>query len=319
MTTIASRWLGRFGPEVSAVGLGCNNFGRPDSATETQEGTNAVIFEAIELGVTFFDTADTYGYPHGRSEELMGVALEGRRDQVVLASKFGHVDADVGIDASLPKGSRGYVRKAIDASLTRLRTDRIDLYQIHTPTVTPIEETIAALDELVTEGKVIAYGHSNFSAIQMREAAEATQRLGVAPFVSSQNEYNLLERGIERDVLPTVIELGLGFLPFFPLASGLLSGKFTRTERPADTRIMRIRPHVAENAPWDTIEQYERFCTARGVTMLQATFAWLLAQPGLSSVIAGVTSPEQLRQNVAAASAWSPTPEEIAEISRIFS
>jgi aryl-alcohol dehydrogenase-like predicted oxidoreductase len=165
---------------------------------------------------------------------------------------------------------------------------------------------------------VLAYGHSNLTADQMRAAAEASGRLGVPGFVSAQNEYNLLERDVEVEILPTVRDLGLGFLPFFPLANGLFSGKFSRTARPADTRIMRQRPHVADDAPWDTIEEYGRFCAARGITMLQATFQWLLAQPGLTSVIAGVTNPDQLRQNVAAASAWTPTADEVAEISRIF-
>jgi aryl-alcohol dehydrogenase-like predicted oxidoreductase len=314
MTTIEHRNLGPSDLVVSTVGLGCNNFGRKGSVTETLEGTVAVVNEALELGVTLLDTADIYGGHAGQSEEFMGIALEGRRDAVVLATKFGHQDFDMGIDATPGKGSRAYIRMALEGSLRRLRTDRIDLYQMHTPDpVTPIEETIAALDELVAEGTILHYGHSNFSGEQIVAAAEAGGR-----FVSAQNEYSLIARDAEKDVLPAVVKYGLGFLPYFPLANGLLTGKFSRTERPADTRIMRQRQYIVDNAPWDAIEAYERFCIERGVTMLEATFGWLLAQPGLASVIAGATKPEQLAQNAAASTAWKPTDGEIAEISRLF-
>ena len=312
MTVIDHRALGATGPLVSTIGLGCNNFGRKGTRTEGQEGTTAVLAEAVELGVTLLDTADMYGGAPGVSETLMGVALGANRDRVVLATKFGHQDFDMGIAGA--KGSRAYIRTAIDGSLRRLRTDRVDLYQMHTPDpVTPIAETIAALDELVVEGKILNYGHSNFSAEQIAEAALAGGR-----FVSAQSEYSLVAREVEKAVLPAVIEFGLGFLPYFPLANGLFTGKFSRTERPSDTRIMRQRPHVVENAPWDAIEEYERLCAARGITILEATFAWLLAQPGLTSVIAGVTSPEQLAQN-AAASTTTLSTDDVAEISRIFS
>ena len=315
MANIELRTLGTGGPEVSTIGLGCNNFGRPGSLTETQEGTTAVLDEAIEQGVTLLDTADMYGGgTPGLSETLMGVALRGRRDRVVIATKFGHEGFDMGILPGTPKGSRAYIREAIEGSLRRLQTDRVDLYQMHTPDpVTPIAETIAALDELVAEGKILHYGHSNFSAAQIAEAAAAGGR-----FVSAQSEYSLLVRGVEADVLPAVREHGLGFLPYFPLQNGLLTGKFTRTERPADTRIMRQRPHVADDAPWDVLEAYAAWCEAHGITMLEATFGWMLAQPGLTSVIAGTTKPEQLALNAAASTAWAPTAEEAAEISRLF-
>jgi aryl-alcohol dehydrogenase-like predicted oxidoreductase len=314
MTAIDHRTLGTSGPTVSTIGLGCNNFGRPGTVTQTQEGTTAVIRKALDLGVTLLDTADMYGGHPGQSEELMGVALKGDRDRVVLATKFGHIDVDMGIAPGAAKGSRTYIRSAVAGSLRRLQTDRIDLYQQHTPDPsTPIEETIAALDELVAEGTILHYGHSNFSGEQIAEAARAGGR-----FVSAQNEYSLVARGVEKDVLPAVVEFGLGFLPYFPLANGLFTGKFSRTERPSDTRIMRQRPHIVENAPWDAIEAFEAFCAERGITLLEGTFGWLLAQPNLASVIAGATKPEQLEQNAAASTAWTPTAEEVATISGLF-
>ena len=313
MVTIELRTLGTGGPTVSTIGLGCNNFGRSGTLTETQEGTSAVIDTAVDLGVTLLDTADIYG-GGGLSETLMGIALKGKRDRVVLATKFGHDSVDMGILPGTPKGSRAYIREAVAGSLRRLQTDRIDLYQLHTPDpATPIAETIAALEELVAEGKILHYGHSNFSGDQIAEAAAAGGR-----FVSAQNEYSLLARGAEADVLPAVREHGLGFLPFFPLQNGLLTGKFTRTQRPADTRIMRQRPHLVEDAPWDVLEAYAAFCSAHGVTMLEATFGWMLAQPALTSVIAGTTKPEQLRQNAEAATSWKPSAAEAEEISAIF-
>ncbi len=315
MANIEHRMLGTDGPMVSTIGLGCNNFGRSGTLTETQEGTTAVIDAAVELGVTLLDTADMYGGVPGLSETLMGVALKGRRNKVVLATKFGHSGFDMGILPGVAKGSRAYIREAIEGSLTRLQTDYIDLYQLHTPDEsTPIEETIAALDELVAEGKILHYGNSNFSAAQIEEAAAAGGR-----FISAQNEYNLLVRDAEREVLPAAREHGLGFLPFFPLQNGLLTGKFTRTERPADTRIMRRRPHLVDDAPWDVLDRYRAFCADHGITMLEATFGWMLAQPALTSVIAGTTKPEQLVQNAAAATAWTPTEAELQEISTIFS
>jgi 1-deoxyxylulose-5-phosphate synthase len=314
MTDIEFRTLGRSGPQVSTIGLGCNNFGRAGTATEDQKGTTDLISEAIDLGVTLLDTADMYGGAPGVSESLMGVALRGRRDAVFLATKFGHEAVDMGVAPGARKGSRAYIREALSGSLHRLQTDRIDLYQLHTPDPhTPIEDTIAALDELVVEGSIIHYGHSNLSAHQIDAAAAAGGK-----FISSQNEYSLLAREIEADVLPAINRHHLGLLPYFPLHNGLLTGKFTRSERPADSRIMRQRPHIAENAPWDRLEAFEVFCRRTGITMLEASFGWLLAHPELSSVIAGTTRPEQLRQNAAAATAWTPSPTEIAQVSAIF-
>lgn len=319
MPAIDYRNLGRSGLVVSTIGLGCNNFGRAKTATETQAGTDAVIHAAIDAGVTLFDTADIYGSERGLSETLMGVSLRGRRDDIVLATKFGMDMAGVNGPDWGARGSRRYIRLAIEGSLRRLQTEWIDLYQLHQPDPsTPIDETLAALDDLVAEGKVRYLGHSNLAGWQITEAEYAARIDRRTPFISAQDEYSLLARGVEAEVLPAVNALGLGFLPYFPLYNGVFTGKFSRTGGPADSRIMHTRPHVLDNVPWDAMERYEDFCGNRGVTMLEATFAWLLAQPALTSVIAGATTPEQIVQNASAASAWSPTAEEIAEISAIF-
>jgi len=309
------RPVGRSGLRVSAVGLGCNNFGRAGTATETLAGTRAVLDAAIDSGVTFLDTADIYGREFGLSESLMGEALEGRRDQVVLATKFGHADFAPAVPGG-SKGSRTHVRRAVEGSLRRLRTDWIDLYQLHTPDPsTPIEETLDALGDLVREGKVRYIGHSNFAGWQIAEADHAATDVR---FVSAQNQYSLLARAAEREVLPAAARYGLGFLPFFPLHNGLLTGKFTREGGPEGSRIMRQRPHLWRDAPWDALERYQAFCDERGITMLQATFAWFLANPHVSSVIAGATSVEQVRANAAAATAWTPSADDLAEIDGIL-
>ena len=298
--------------------MGCNNFGRPGTVTETLQGTRAVLDAAIDAGVTLLDTADMYGREPGLSESLMGEALKGKRDRVVLATKFGHSGRDVGLGGWGARGSRSYVRRAVEASLTRLQTDWIDLYQLHTPDPgTPIGETLDVLDDLIREGKVRYIGHSNLSGWQIAEAELVARERLLERFVSAQNHYSLLARGAEREVLPAVQHFGLGFLPFFPLHNGLLTGKFTRAGGPAGSRIMSSRPHILEGAPWDALEAYQAFCDARGITMLQATFGWMLAQPGLASVIAGATSAEQIIANVAAAQ-WVPTDAEVTEIGAIF-
>ncbi len=313
------RALGPSGLRVTAVGLGCNNLGRPGTLTETQDGATEVVIAALDAGVTFFDTADIYGAEYGLSETLLGAALRVRRDEAVIATKFGHQDYPSPLAEVGARGGRAYIRAAVEGSLTRLGTDHIDLYQLHTPDpATPIEETLAALDELVVEGKVRAIGHSNLDGDAIRAADDAADAAGLHSFVSAQNEYSLLARAVEGDVLPAVRERGLGFLPFFPLANGLFTGKFGRTERPADTRISRQRPHVAEQAPWDAIEAFEQFAAARGIGLLEATFGWFLAKPELSSVIAGATRPEQVRANAAAGSAWRPDADEVAAIDALF-
>ncbi|TFC42541.1 aldo/keto reductase [Cryobacterium shii] len=319
MAQIDYRRLGDSGLMVSTIGLGCNNFGRAGTATQSQAGTSAVIDTAVDAGITVFDTADIYGAERGLSETLMGHALQGKRDRIVLASKFGmDMNGRNGPDWDA-RGSRRYIRLAVEASLRRLQTDWIDLYQLHTPDPnTPIEETLQTLDDLIREGKVRYIGHSNLAGWQIAEA-EFTARLHGHPrFISAQNEYSLLVRDAEEEVLPAVNAYGLGFLPFFPLYNGLFTGKFSRAGGPADSRIMMFRPHLAETAPWDVIEKYEAFCDEHGVTMLAATFAWLLAQPGLTSVIAGATRPEQVVQNTLEANEWQPTPEDVAWISDLF-
>jgi aryl-alcohol dehydrogenase-like predicted oxidoreductase len=312
-----SRTLGTSSLQVSVVGLGCNNLGRTGTQSELQEGTTAVVDAALEAGVTFFDTADVYGKEYGLSERMLGVALRGRRASAVIATKFGHTALAPAGDT--PMGSRTYIRTAVEGSLERLGVETIDLYQQHTPDpATPVEETLGALAELVQEGKVREIGHSNFSAAQLEAADAAALELGLPRFVSAQNQYNLLDREVELELLPAAERLGVGFLPYFPLANGLFTGKFTRTERPADSRIARQRPHVADDAPWDAIEAYEAFCAERGIPILEATMGWLLAQPAMSSVIAGATRPEQVRQNAAAGSGWRPSAEELATIDTFF-
>lgn len=314
----SQRRVGASGLVVSATGLGCNNFGRAGTVTRTLDGTRAVIDAALASGVFFFDTADMYGAEPGLSETLMGEALEGRRDRVVLATKFGH-EADMGYDFPSGRGSRRYVRLAVEQSLRRLRTDWIDLYQLHLPDPqTPIAETIDALDELVDEGKIRYYGHSNLDGWQIAEAEFTARARSTGRFISAQNHYSLLARASEREVLPAVNRYGLGFFPFFPLKNGLLTGKFTREGGPVGSRIMDTRKFIWADAPWDALETYQAFCDERDITMLQATFGWLLAQPGVSSVIAGATTPEQIEANAAAAEAWTPTTDDLAEIDLFF-
>ena len=303
-----TRRLGREGPDVSVVGLGCNNLGmRVDL-----KGTRAVVDAALEAGVTLFDTADIYG-GKGGSESLLGEVLEGRRDRVVLATKFG---GDMG-DGTEARGSRDYIHKAIDASLQRLRTDVVDLYQYHTPDhVTPFEETFGALDELVRTGKVRYVGHSNLNARQVEEVDAICRDRGFARPVSAQNEYSLLRRQAEEELLPTCERLGIGVLPYFPLASGLLTGKYRRGEaRPEGTRLAG-RNEVFTNETFDRLEALEEFARARGLTLLQVAIGGLLAQPAIASVIAGATKPEQVHANVEAAQ-WEPTPEDLAALSRL--
>jgi aryl-alcohol dehydrogenase-like predicted oxidoreductase len=305
---VRARRLGRQGPEVSVVGLGCNNFGmRVDL-----QGTRAVVEAALDEGVTLFDTADIYGNKGG-SERFLGEVLEGRRDGVVLATKFG---GDMG-DGTKARGSRGYLRKAIDASLERLRTDYVDLYQYHTPDhVTPFAETFGALDELVHEGKVRYVGHSNLEPDEIEEVDALAREHGWARPVSAQNQYSLLRREAEDELLPVCDRLGLGVLPYFPLASGLLTGKYRRgAPRPEGTRLAE-REEVFTEETWERLEAFERFAEERGVTLLQVAIGGLLAQPAVSSVIAGATKPEQVRANVAAG-AWEPTSDDLAALNAI--
>ncbi|HTX07633.1 MAG TPA: aldo/keto reductase [Solirubrobacteraceae bacterium] len=303
---LETRSLGVLGPEVPVIGLGCNNFGRRVDL----EGTRAVVDAALEAGITFFDTSNTYGDPHGRSEEFLGEVLEGRRDQVVLATKFG---MDMG-DGLGPRGSRDYILQAIEASLRRLRTDVIDYYWYHQPDgVTPIAETLETLSGLVQAGKVRYIGASNFSAEQIEEADAVARDRGFARFTAIQNNYSLINREAESEVLPTCERLGIGFVPFFPLASGLLTGKYRRGEAaPAGTRLA-AREEVASDEQWDVVEAVARFAADRGLSMIDVAIGALLAQPAVSTVIAGATKPDQVRTN-AAAGHWRPEPGELDKL-----
>jgi aryl-alcohol dehydrogenase-like predicted oxidoreductase len=305
MSSLPIRPLGRSGLDVSVVGLGCNNFGRRIGL----EQTRAVVDAALEEGITFFDTANTYG--QGLSEEYLGEVLQGRRDQVVLATKFG---MDMG-DGLGPRGSRDYVLQAVDASLERLRTDVIDYYWYHRPDgVTPFRETLEVLHELVQAGKVRAIGASNFDADQLQEAAAIVEEHGLTPFTAVQNEYSLLEREAEEEVLPACERLGIGFVPYFPLASGLLTGKYRRGEAGPENARLSSRDEIATPQQFDLVEALQRFADERNVSLLEVAVGGLLGlSPAVSSVIAGATKPEQVRANVRAA-AWEPSADDVAAL-----
>jgi aryl-alcohol dehydrogenase-like predicted oxidoreductase len=302
--------LGNSGLLVSVVGLGCNNFGgRLDLA-----GTKAVIDAAIEEGITLLDTADIYGN-RGGSETLMGEALKGKRDKIVLATKWG---SDMGYGpVAGARGGRHYIRYAVEQSLTRLQTDHIDLYQLHTPDrVTPIEETLSVLTDLVNEGKVRYIGTSNFAGWEIARAAHVAKENGFVPFISAQNHYSLLERDLEADVIPACEAYGQGMLPYFPLANGLLTGKVRRdTGAPSDSRL-NGRDNYLTDDKFDRVEALEKWGAEHGRTLLEIAIGALAAQPTVGSVIAGATKPEQVRAN-AAAGEWQPTADELADIDRL--
>jgi aryl-alcohol dehydrogenase-like predicted oxidoreductase len=309
------RTLGDSGLLVSVVGLGCNNFGgRLDVAR-----TRVVVDAAIDEGITLLDTAETYG-GKGASELALGEVLRGRRDKVVLASKFGHQGADMGYGPAVgAKGGRNYIKLAVEKSLARLKTDYLDLYQMHTPDpVTPIDETLAALDDLVTEGKVRYLGHSNFSGWQIADAAHAASSRGYSPFISAQNHWSLLERAAEREVVPAACHFGVGLLPYFPLANGLLTGKVRRgQEVPANSRLAEPRrAGYVTDAKLDRVESLIAWGEEQGASILEIAIGGLAARPGCSSVIAGATSPEQVKAN-AAAGEWEPSAEQLEAIDKI--
>jgi aryl-alcohol dehydrogenase-like predicted oxidoreductase len=307
------RRLGTSALDVSVVGLGGNNFGGRIDA----QASERVVHKAIALGINLIDTADSYGNKGG-SEEALGRILGGKRKDIVLATKFGLPMDNAG---TLRGASRGYITHAIEASLTRLRTDWIDLYQLHRPDPqTPIEETLRTLDELVRQGKVRYIGCSNLSAQQVIAAQDTASRQALAAFVCCQDEYSLLARGIERELVPMAKARGLGILPYFPLASGLLTGKYRRAAPlPPDSRLAKNQRHAQEfisDRNWRIVDELEAFATRRGRTMLELAFGWLLRDPVVASVIAGATTADQVEQNVAAAN-WIPTAEDVAELDRI--
>ncbi len=305
-----TRNLGSSGLKVSVVGLGCNNFGMRCDL----EASRGVIDKALEQGITLLDTADVYGA--GKSEEIIGEVLGERRKDVVLATKF----AMTGFNAPV-RTDRRYVIEACEASLRRLKTDWIDLYQIHRPDpTTPIEETILALDDLIRAGKVRYVGVSNFAGWQIADAQWTARTLGVNRFISHQDEYSLVVRDIEKEVIPAAKAHGLGLLPFFPLASGLLTGKYQRTATPPEgTRLSTafMGDRYLTPANFDVVERVEPFAREHNHSLLDLAFGWLLTHPNLSSVIAGATSPDQVEANVTAAS-WSLTADETAEVNQLL-
>jgi aryl-alcohol dehydrogenase-like predicted oxidoreductase len=317
MSDMLYRQLGDSGLAVSVVGVGCNNFGLRIGAERVGE----VVDAALDAGITLFDTADTYGSPKGRSEELLGDALRGRRQEAVVATKFGGDMAGANGPDWGRRGSRRYVLTAVEASLRRLGTEWIDLYQLHFPDpLTPIEETLSALDDLVREGKVRYVGSSNFAGWQVADADWSARQSGHIRFVSAQNAYNLLDRPVEAELVPACRRFGVGLLPYFPLANGLLTGKYRRGATPpegsrlADPGWQRIQ--ALEEAPWDVIEGLEAFARERGRSLLDVAISGLAAQPAVASVIAGATSAEQARAN-AAAGTWELTADELAELNEI--
>jgi len=305
------RNLGKSGLRVSLVGLGCNNFGgRLDL-----ESSRKVIHKALDAGITLFDTADMYG-SRGGSETAMGQIFGDRRKDIVLATKFGWAMDD----GEKFGASRRYIVTAVEASLRRLKTDWIDLYQVHKPDpLTPIDETLSALDDLVRSGKVRYVGCSNFSAAQVIEAQLTARQLNLNAFVSCQDEYSLINRALDGERLDTVERYGLGLLPYYPLASGMLSGKYQREVPIEGTRLapgQYFRDKFVTDANWAIVEKLEAFVKARGRSMLELAFSWLAARPAVASIIAGATKPEQIDANVRA-TGWALTADEMAEIDRL--
>jgi aryl-alcohol dehydrogenase-like predicted oxidoreductase len=300
-----TRPLGDGGPEVTVVGLGTNNFGgRCDL-----EQTRAVIEAALDEGITLFDTADIYS--QGKSESYIGEVLEGRRDSVVLATKFG---SEMEGAPDFAPGSRDYIRWAVEGSLKRLRTDVIDLYQLHRPDpTTPIAETLEALNELVVEGKVRFIGSSNFDAAMIEDADKVARERGFARFVSAQNHYSFVHREAEDEILPVCERLGIGQLPYFPLASGLLTGKYNRGE---EAKEGRLAGREIKDEDFDRVDALQQFADERGISLLDVAIGGLLAMPAVSSVIAGATKPEQVRANVKAG-AWEPTADDVAALNAL--
>jgi aryl-alcohol dehydrogenase-like predicted oxidoreductase len=297
-----TRTLGDGGPEVSVVGLGTNNFG----ARCDLEQTRAVLEAALDDGITLVDTANIYS--QGTSEEYIGRVLEGRLDRIVLATKFGMKMND---EPQIPRGSREYIRWAVEGSLHRLRTETIDVYQLHQPDEeTPIEETLGALDALVRKGKVRFIGSSNFSPEQVEDAERVARERGFNRFVAAQNEYSLVERGAEDELLPACARLGIGVLPYFPLASGLLTGKYVRSVEATEGRLAG-REIAAER--FDRLEALQRYADGRGVSLLEVAIGGLAAMPAIASVIAGATRPEQVHANVRAGE-WEPSADDLAAL-----
>lgn len=311
MSEMQYRRLGSSGLEVSVVGVGCNNFGR----RLDKSGAVRVVHTAMDCGINLLDTADVYGA--GASEEYIGEAVKGRRDDVIIATKF---SSPMGEGPNRRGGSRSYIRRAVEASLRRLQTDYIDLYQMHSPDPeTPMEETLSALNDLVHEGKVRYIGCSNYAGWQIADATWIARTRGWAPFVSAQNEYSLLEREVERDVIPACAYFGLGMLPYFPLAGGALTGKYRRGENAPQGARLANNPNAnrfLNDHTFNIVEGLETFARERGISLLQVAIGGLAAQPQVASVIAGAMSPEQIEANVVAG-LWTPSIDDLEQINRI--
>lgn len=306
------RQIGQSGLHVSLIGLGCNNFGGRTSPADSQK----VIHAALDAGITFFDTADVYGQDGG-SELALGTGLGARRKDIVLASKFGMAMDEAGEKKG---ASRRYIMDAVEASLRRLKTDWLDLYQLHRPDpLTPMDETLRALDDLIRAGKVRYIGCSNLAAWQVVDAQATAQMMGLQSFICAQDEYSLLNRTAETELIPALSARGMGLLPFYPLAGGMLSGKYQRdVAAPMGTRFAnpKLAARYLTQANWPKVEQLQAFCASRGKTLLELAFSWLASQRLVPSIIAGATRPEQIAQNISAAS-WTLTAEELAEIDRL--
>lgn len=295
------RRVGKSGLVVSAIGFGCNNLGRAKTATEHIDGATAVVQAAVEEGITYFDTADSYGKDVGLSEQYLGHALETVRDDVVIGTKFGMALGGANGSDFGARGSRRYIIAAAEASLRRLNTDYIDLLHYHTPDVqTPIDETLSALDQLISDGKVRYIGHSNFAGWQIAQAEYVAKELGAQRFIAAQNHYNLMDRRAELEVLPAAREFQLGVFPYFPLNNGLLTGKYTPESRPAEARLSHVRQHIVDNADWEQLGNFSQFARRRGMCEVEVAFGWLAAQHPVASVIAGATRIEQVQQNAQA-------------------
>lgn len=312
------RRVGDSGLVVSAIGFGCNNLGRPNSATEEVGEAIRVVQAAVDAGITFFDTADTYGRSPGLSEQYLGEALKPVRDQVIIGTKFGmDMRGANGMDFGA-RGSRRYIVRAVEASLRRLDTEYIDLLQYHTPdNLTPVEETLAALEQLISDGKVRYIGHSNMSGWQMAQAHYVAKELGRERFISAQNHYNLMDRRAELEVLPAAITFGMGVFPYFPLNNGLLTGKYRPDGGPEGSRLSYVRQHMVTDADWNQLSQYSDFAQERGITEVEASFSWLASQQPVASVIAGATRVAQVQQN-ARALEYEMNSQDLAILDEIF-
>ena len=307
-----NRRVGSTELQVSEIGLGCNNFGFVKDLDVT--ATRHIIDRAIDCGINFFDTSDSYG----RSEDFLGEVLGERRKQIILATKFG---SQLDTEGKKKGASRAYILSAIESSLRRLKTEWIDLYQLHRPDPnTPMDETLRALDDLLKQGKVRYIGCSNLSPAQLREAEDIASRNGLARFVTSQDEYSLLVRGVERELLPCIEQFGMSELPYFPLANGLLTGKYQSNQPPPPGTRLADKPALAERhaspANWAKVARLAEFASGRGHSLLQLAFSWLLSRPAVASVIAGATRPEQVESN-SRAGGWQLSSEELREIDRI--